>query len=478
MTECATAFRPAIGSFCTAAAVRLLTRRTVGPGSETPDYERLHSPPAMFFFFLPLGTDAPIYHRPWVTWGLIAAYALVFLATWPLAEKLGLPDFETTGMRFGVEVGDGLHPMQWLTYHFLHLGWAHFIGNMVFLWSFGLVVEGKIGNLRFAAVYFAVQALGAAIVQTAFLGDGYNFVVGASLGITGLMAACLIWAPKNELYVGYMYWLLFRARAGVAEMTLQTFLTLYLMIDVVIVAFMPTVLTSAMLHVCGLVLGLIYAIVAVKRDWVDCERWDIFSVIAGKHGTQLKRSAYEELDTSLGPSEAVKKKLRRRKEKARREKEIDPFAPPDSTATVGDSGGSATETLEAKARTLIRAGKPRAAARLIEQRRRAEPSFSVPRAELLLLAKGLHKAGKSKACLDYLAEYLKRYPTGSDRVRLLAADLLLKEHDRPATAQKILSKVDKTELSEADRATYRKLVNRCEERLESGVLELRDDAFE
>ncbi len=52
-----------------------------------------------------------------------------------------------------LQTGNGLHPYQWLTNNFVHADFMHILSNMLFLWSFGLVVEGKLGWLRTLAVY-------------------------------------------------------------------------------------------------------------------------------------------------------------------------------------------------------------------------------------------------------------------------------------------------------------------------------------
>ena len=53
-------------------------------------------------------------------------------------------------------LGDGIHPLQWLTNNFLHAGFFHLAGNMIFLWTFGLVVEGKLGWWAFLLVYLGL----------------------------------------------------------------------------------------------------------------------------------------------------------------------------------------------------------------------------------------------------------------------------------------------------------------------------------
>ena len=119
----------------------------------------------------------------------------------------------------------------------------------------------------------------------------------------------------------------------------------------------------------------------------------------------------------------------------------------------------------------------RAAVRAVAMRRRADPAFELPAADLLTLARLLHEAGRPADALAALAEHIRRFPGRSDRVRLQAAALLLDHKPRPATALKVLAPVDRANLSEADAATYRELSNRAERCLEDGALELRDETF-
>ncbi|MEX2558590.1 MAG: rhomboid family intramembrane serine protease, partial [Pirellulales bacterium] len=139
---------------------------------------------------IPYGTDAPIYHGPWATIGFIVANVLAFLFM-----VVGTVDPEPLALEYGT-----LNPIQWLTSNFLHADLWHLVGNMVFLWAFGLVVEGKIGWGRFTAVYLGLGITQAGIEQICSLGlgqEGGSF--GASAIVFGLMGMALVWAPSNEM---------------------------------------------------------------------------------------------------------------------------------------------------------------------------------------------------------------------------------------------------------------------------------------
>src|SRR5437879_9699033 len=96
---------------------------------------------------IPWNTDAPIYHFPWATLGLIGVNTAVLGVLIASA-----PDIEWIEP-YLLTYGDGLHPVQWVTSAFIHAGIGHLVGNMIFLWAFGLVVEGKLGWWRFLLVY-------------------------------------------------------------------------------------------------------------------------------------------------------------------------------------------------------------------------------------------------------------------------------------------------------------------------------------
>jgi len=80
--------------------------------------------------YIPYGTDAPIYHRPIITVAMIVINYIVYvmLATSPFGAidpQLARP--------YMLALGDGLHPLQWITSNFLHAGFFHFLFNMFFL---------------------------------------------------------------------------------------------------------------------------------------------------------------------------------------------------------------------------------------------------------------------------------------------------------------------------------------------------------
>jgi membrane associated rhomboid family serine protease len=78
---------------------------------------------------------------------------------------------------------------------FLHGGWLHLIGNMVFLWVFGDNVEDAMGHIRYA-VFYAAVGLGATAAHVFVNQDDLVPAIGASGAIAGVLAAYLVLYPR------------------------------------------------------------------------------------------------------------------------------------------------------------------------------------------------------------------------------------------------------------------------------------------
>jgi len=154
---------------------------------------------------IPLHDDNPTTIRPFVTVGIIVLCALVFL--WQLS--LG-PRIEQAIMAFGVipaalfghaPVADPILP--WLTVFtsmFLHGGWMHLLGNMLYLWIFGNNVEDSMGHWRFILFYLSCGS--AAVLAQALPSPGSTIpMIGASGAISGVLGAYLLLFPHARVLV-------------------------------------------------------------------------------------------------------------------------------------------------------------------------------------------------------------------------------------------------------------------------------------
>jgi membrane associated rhomboid family serine protease len=158
---------------------------------------------------LPLYDDSPRTHPPIATGGLIAACGVVFL--WQLgqgpraADDIALAYGMIPAVLFGIaDLPARLHAVPpWVTLFtsmFLHGGWLHLLGNMLFLWIFGKGVEDALGPLRFL-VFYLLCGIVAALTQGLIDPSSEAPMVGASGAIAGILGAYLILYPRGNVVV-------------------------------------------------------------------------------------------------------------------------------------------------------------------------------------------------------------------------------------------------------------------------------------
>ena len=222
------------------------------------------------FLYIPYGTDAPIYYRPIITIAMIVINVAVF----------AMFDGEQIEP-YMLATGAGLHPVQWLTTNFLHADFFHLLFNMLLLWVFGLVIEGKLGPYKMLAVYLGIGILYGAAMQILMLGSEPGHCVGASAIIFGLAVMSMIWAPENRIDAFLIVWVIIIFRAKSLETKISVVVGIAIMLQVIVLYFIGGGLSSELLHLMGALIGLIVGIVMLKMNYVDCEHWDIFSVWSG-----------------------------------------------------------------------------------------------------------------------------------------------------------------------------------------------------
>ena len=152
---------------------------------------------------LPLYDNVPTRHAPVVTLLLIGANLVVWI--WQLSVQSGLQDWAYYPCSvFGPCLGPAIdHLPPWegaLSGMFMHAGWLHFLGNMLFLWIFGNNVEDAFGHVRFLLFYLAAgyAATATQTIVTLLFADSVERSipnVGASGAIAGVLGAYLVLHP-------------------------------------------------------------------------------------------------------------------------------------------------------------------------------------------------------------------------------------------------------------------------------------------
>src|SRR5688500_15400177 len=155
---------------------------------------------------LPLRDNVPTRSKPVVTLALIAVNVLV----WVLYQ---LPDLQGSVDELAyhpcevenscTQIGQDW-PLTALTSMFMHGGWAHLLGNMLFLWIFGNNVEDALGKVRFLLFYlvggFAATAL-QSFVTLGYASDAEATIpnVGASGAVSAVLGAYLLLLPRAKV---------------------------------------------------------------------------------------------------------------------------------------------------------------------------------------------------------------------------------------------------------------------------------------
>ncbi len=156
----------------------------------------------------PIHDDNPTRIKPYVVYILLAACVLVFFWQVSLGDQVQqaiyafgvIPSvlFASKSLPVGLEILPA-----WLTIFtsmFLHGGWMHLIGNMLYLWVFGNNVEDAMGHRRFI-VFYLLCGLLAALTQALLNPDSEIPMIGASGAISGVLGAYLLLHPHARILV-------------------------------------------------------------------------------------------------------------------------------------------------------------------------------------------------------------------------------------------------------------------------------------
>ena len=148
----------------------------------------------------PIRDHNPSDRTPFVTYALIALNVAIFLLYYPAlaADGRALGAFYATWGLVPVDLFAAGEFHTLITSQFLHGGWMHIAGNMLFLWIFGDNLEDLLGHLGFLLFYLAS---GVAAAMGQYMADPVSSVpmVGASGAIAGVMGAYLLLFPRARI---------------------------------------------------------------------------------------------------------------------------------------------------------------------------------------------------------------------------------------------------------------------------------------
>ena len=386
------------------------------------------------FLYIPYGTDAPVYRLPIITIVLIVINIVAFVT---FTQEQVEP--------YTLAMGDGLHPLQWLTTNFLHTDPIHLVFNMLFLWVFGPVIEGRVGALKMSAIYLGIAVVFGATVQMLTLGQESGSRMGASGAVFGLAAMSLIWAPESKVHGIMIFWFIRYAFVKDTETEISLVVGFFAVLQVLWSLFFGSGLIGELGHIVGAILGLTAAIGMVKLKFVDCEYQDIFSVWSGKK---------ELADSEMEQEDVIKRREERQQERQKRQNLM-------------------SEEIE----RALQSQTPLPAFIIAQRKEREFTDWTLPRDLHWTMIQQLLSGKHWTEAIASMRRYLERYQEQASFVRMMLVQALLTQN-RPEAAIDVLESIPLREVGAEQQSAISKIRNKAEamhrKNLEEGVYEVNE----
>lgn len=210
---------------------------------------------------IPLGDNVPAERTPFITYSLIALNVLVFfweLVLGPGADRLiygwGAIPADVVAWR-----QEPLVLLTLVTSMFLHGGWFHLIGNMLYLAIFGNNVEGIMGHKRYL-VFYLLCGVVASLAQVFIAPTSTVPGIGASGAIAGILGAYLLSFPRAQVFVGIFLLFFLKVVALPAVLVLGFWFIMQLFNGIAVIGASSEAITGGVAwwaHIGGFVVGLV-----------------------------------------------------------------------------------------------------------------------------------------------------------------------------------------------------------------------------
>lgn len=148
---------------------------------------------------------------------------------------------------------------------FMHAGWLHIIGNMLYLWIFGDNVEDRLGHVLFLLFYLAGGVL-AALAQVAFAPGSQVPILGASGAIAAVLGAYLVLFPHQRVRNLIIFFGFIRTVELPAILVLGLWFALQILSGITAIATTASGGTAWFAHIGGFIFGLLVGALARQLD--------------------------------------------------------------------------------------------------------------------------------------------------------------------------------------------------------------------
>ena len=360
---------------------------------------------------IPIRTDRRLQRTPWVNYGLIATNVVIFVVT------QGLPDGATD--RYLLQPGaPELH--QFISYQFLHAGWMHLLGNMLFLHVFGNSVEDRLGKISYLAFYLAggvLAGLGHAWLEQAP-------VLGASGAIAGVSGAFLALFPKTRVTIIYFFFFI-----GAVQISSMVLICFYFAFDLYQMLAQSGGQVAYLAHLSGYVYGFAVGMGLLWTRLLTREPYDLLSLLAHRR----RRAQFNALSRQgYRPWEHVR-----------------PGDPPAKRAARGDQAGADQPSEEQRQLLTLRsqisehlaAQRPTEAADAYAQLLELDAGQVLGRQQQVDVGNHLMSRGRHDLAATAYELYLNTYKTdaGREQIELILGLLCVRYLDRRQRGRELLT---------------------------------------
>ncbi len=216
---------------------------------------------------IPLRDDRPTRTFAFVTVAIIILNALVFWHELSLGNPRRVESFFATFALTPAFLTHAPSADPYLTIFtsmFLHGGWLHILGNMLYLWIFGKNVEDSVGHIRFI-VFYLLCGVAAAAAQVAISPDSTVPMIGASGAISGVLGAYLVLFPRARVLVLFPIWIFWRVFYVPAMLMLVLWFGMQLLSGLAVLHVDVNGGVAFWAHIGGFVAGILLAPIFKKR---------------------------------------------------------------------------------------------------------------------------------------------------------------------------------------------------------------------
>ena len=361
------------------------------------------------FLLLPIRTNNPIRRTPWVNYLLIGANMAVFLAT------SGLLLGQAAGAEWKSRLmlwADSPRGYEFLTSMFVHDGWMHLVGNMVFLWVFGNSLNIKLGNPVYLLFYLG-SGLFAAACYVLF---NSTPILGASGAVFGVAAGFLVLFPSSRVVT--IYWLFFFL-IGFVELSGLTIVGYFIVYNLFYLLIGADTGVAHLAHLAGALFGFTAAMCLLAARAIPRDRMDLLAMVSRWHQRASYRASVREQERQWAVHRVFQ-----------------PQADPDGGSGL-DPRQEQINSLRQRLAAAVAAGDVGSVSRLHALLRQLDPEQVLPGRQQLDLGNLLMSDGQYESAAQTYESLLAHYPTfeSAEQVELLLGLIYRRYLSNPTRAQ-------------------------------------------